>query len=536
MRHSLAILLAVFLLLPATRVLASACNPGPPTGATAPVSTHLRGYPWTFHAPTRMALGVASSLLISDPERGRVVTRDASGRITGSHTVAGKPVGIAVDGQGRIYLGDSDLGRVSVYSQNWESLYELGIGAGEFRLPAAIAVHPDDGRVYVVDSETHQLRVFNGDGSAAFSFGGPGDGAGLFRFPAGIFLDAPAGELFVVDQLNFQVQVFDLQGVYLRCIGGTNASPGSVFGRNRPLNQPQGIWVDASGRVLISDAADGQVKVFDRNGNALATIGAFGIGPGSLRIPMDLVVDEHRRLFVASANNARLEVFGLDDYQDPEAIVPAVLAIEPGVLDRDAPADSLEVTVELPGYRLDAIMPGTLMVNGVPPVSVEAGDADRDRIPDLLGRFDAAALLQTLPLSGDGLLDASAMLNNGFRLEGQARVVVRTSDVDPDRDGVDDPFDLCPGTAAGDLPDIDGCSVVQLCPCAGGAEKAWRNHGHYLVCVIRSAIRIGKLHDLPRRQLRKLVPAPAPRSCGRQQHQVKQPWQHGKVKKQREYR
>ena len=55
-------------------------------------------------------------------------------------------------------------------------------------------------------------------------FGGPGDGDGLFRFPAGIFVDSDAGEVYVVDQLNFQVQIFDLQGIYLRCIGGTNAS------------------------------------------------------------------------------------------------------------------------------------------------------------------------------------------------------------------------------------------------------------------------------------------------------------------------
>ena len=68
---------------------------------------------------------------------------------------------------------------------------------------------------------------------------------------------------------------------------------------------------------MVSDAADGQIKVFDRNGNALATIGEFGAQPGGLRIPMDLVIDGANRLFVAAANNSRLEVFGIDEYQDP---------------------------------------------------------------------------------------------------------------------------------------------------------------------------------------------------------------------------
>jgi len=396
-------------------------------------------------------------------------------------------------------------------------------------LPVAISVHPGDGRIYVVDSGSHQLRVFNSDGSPEFSIGGPGDGEGLFRYPAGIFVDAVAAEIFVVDQLNFRVQVFDLQGVYLRCIGG---STGRSFGPRRSLNQPQGVWVDTAGRVLISDAADGQVKVFDRNGNPLATIGDFGTGPGSLRIPMDLVVDEHQRLFVASANNARLEVFGLDDYQDPESIAPAVLEIEPGIIDRDAPLDSVIVTVELPGYRLDAILLDTLLVNGIPPVSVETGDADRDLNPDLIARFDTAVLLQTLPLSGEGKISASAQLmTSGIQLEGHARVVVLASDTDLDRDGVDDLSDLCPDTVAGELPDLDGCSVTQLCPCEGSAEKSWRNHGQYLVCVIRAAKRVSKQHHLPNRQLKNLVPASARLVCGQREHQVKVHGQHNQVKR-----
>jgi len=100
LRQSLVILLAIFLLLTAGRALADACEPGPPTGASAPVLTHLRSYPWTFHAPTRMALGAASSLFVSDPERERIVIRDAAGRITDSHTLAGRPISVAVDSQG----------------------------------------------------------------------------------------------------------------------------------------------------------------------------------------------------------------------------------------------------------------------------------------------------------------------------------------------------------------------------------------------------------------------------------------------------
>ena len=64
MRQSSAILLAVLLSLLAGRTFASACEVGPATGVEAPVVTHLRAYPWTFRAPTRMALAAGSSYLV----------------------------------------------------------------------------------------------------------------------------------------------------------------------------------------------------------------------------------------------------------------------------------------------------------------------------------------------------------------------------------------------------------------------------------------------------------------------------------------
>lgn len=515
--------LAVFVLLPMGRALAGACEAGTATGAAPPVITHLRSYSWTFHAPTRMALGAGSSLMITDPARQRVITRDMAGRIVDSRRLDGQPVSIAVDAAGRIYVGDGDRGQVRVYSREWEFLYDLGIGAGEFELPVAIAVEPSSGRIYVVDSKAHGVRVFRADGGADFSFGGQGDGDGLFNFPAGIFVDAANAELYVVDQLNFRVQVFDLQGSYLRCIGGTNASPGSFFGRSRPLNQPQGVWVDGAGRVLVSDAADGQVKVFDRNGNALATIGEFGSLPGGLRIPMDLAVDAGNRLFVAAANNARLEVFGLDQFQDPETVAPGVLTVEPGIIDRDALVERIGIALELPGYRLDAIMPGSLQVNGLAPIAVSSGDIDRNLRPELSAEFDAAALAQTLPANGEGRLVASALLNNGLQMEAQALVEVRSSDTDADDDGIDDAFDLCPDTVSATPTDAAGCSVEQACPCGDTNDVAWRNRGHYVVCLLRAAFRVREFNQMPRSQLKTLLPRPAWRQCVQQ---TRRQWRH----------
>jgi hypothetical protein len=47
---------------------------------------------------------------------------------------------------------------------------------------------------------------------------------------------------------------------------------------------------------------------------------------------------------------------------------------------------------------------------------------------------------------------------------------------DSDLDGVPDYLDHCAGTGFGAVVDENGCSIEQLCPCAG----SWKNHGAYL--------------------------------------------------------
>jgi hypothetical protein len=54
---------------------------------------------------------------------------------------------------------------------------------------------------------------------------------------------------------------------------------------------------------------------------------------------------------------------------------------------------------------------------------------------------------------------------------------------DGDGDGVPDSSDACPGTGPGAIIDASGCSIDDLCPCAGVAGVAWGNHGAYVSCI-----------------------------------------------------
>ena len=70
---------------------------------------------------------------------------------------------------------------------------------------------------------------------------------------------------------------------------------------------PAGIAVDPAGRLYVEDRAPPGIKVFDRSGAYIRTIGREGDGPGEYRSPIMAIHDAH--LIVQDPNLARLTVF-----------------------------------------------------------------------------------------------------------------------------------------------------------------------------------------------------------------------------------
>lgn len=485
--------LAAAALLGAAAPATAQCAGGGTPTLPSPAVDHLRAYRASFRSPTHLAVDDLGRVYVADPARGAVVVRAADGRVVATGEGLGRPVSVAADAGGdRIWVGDGADGRVTAYSADWWRLFDLGQGRGELGLPADLALDPATGNVWVADSAAHEVKVYGPSGARLARFGGRGTGAGQFHSPAGIFVDAGAGEVLVADQLNSRIQIFDLDGNFKSCVGVKVGNGKDLF------VMPQGIWADAAGRIYVSDAFEGWVRVVDRQGATLATFGGVGdtgVGPGELTTPTDLVIDPFGRLFVASSTTARLETFGLDAYGDPELFVPAEVVLGPEPL-KPAPGATVAAAIEVPGYRLELVEPASIAANGVPAVagSVAIGDADGDHEPDLGALFDGPALAATLPPEG-GTVRLSGALGR-LELEGLAHLaVVPVDDGDSDGDGIPDAADGCPGTAAAAPTDDGGCSLAQLCPCSGPAPgQEWKNHGQYVSCVAR---RVGDITRPP---------------------------------------
>lgn len=101
----------------------------------------------------------------------------------------------------------------------WRLAEDLRIGAMEGDGPEVFArVHDLEvdayGRIYVLDSQAREIRVFDDAGQNVRTMGGPGSGPGELERPTG-FTWAPTWQLWVEDPGNGRYTVYDTAGAVL---------------------------------------------------------------------------------------------------------------------------------------------------------------------------------------------------------------------------------------------------------------------------------------------------------------------------------
>lgn len=213
-----------------------------------------------------------------------------------------EPIGIAVSRDGRIFVSDGAARKVFVYTRKGAVAGVVG-RAGEFDTPCGIALDERAGRIYVVDSKKHRVRVYTLKRyKYVRTIGSRGiGGKGTFNFPTNAAVDS-RGNLYVVDTGNFRVKVFNKNGDYLRSIGRLGDVPGS-FAR------PKGITVDSEGHIYVVDSAFQNVQIFDAKGTLLLSFGSGGWGPGYFTLPAGMGIDSQDRIYVVDQWPGTVQIF-----------------------------------------------------------------------------------------------------------------------------------------------------------------------------------------------------------------------------------
>jgi hypothetical protein len=163
-----------------------------------------------------------------------------------------RPLGVAVDADGRILVGNDGRDNIEVYDPATGDLVAV-FGEGIVKMPTAITLD-SLGNIYVTDSRSNHVQVFDAAYQPVRTIGMGGVGRDTLKFPIDaeiVYSSGNGEEIFVADQGNDRVQVYDLQGNWRRSLtfegtAGQNCNARSPA-RRRSRGWKPWMWTPTAG-------------------------------------------------------------------------------------------------------------------------------------------------------------------------------------------------------------------------------------------------------------------------------------------------
>jgi hypothetical protein len=209
------------------------------------------------------------------------------------------PVDLTIGGGGQLVVVDRGRAAVDVFDLdgNWRGTHRCA----ELTAPVAIAWDPGQRLYWLADAAAHACIATADLEHVQQQFGERGSAPGQFNYPTALALQPQIG-LIVADAMNFRVQVFDGAGRVVSMFGQKGDAAGD-FAR------PRAVAADSDGHIYVVDNQFENVQVFDRDGRLLLAFGQEGERPGEFALPSGIAIDTQDRIWIADSYNRRVQVF-----------------------------------------------------------------------------------------------------------------------------------------------------------------------------------------------------------------------------------
>ena len=247
------------------------------------------------------------------------------------------PEGVAVDGAGNLYIADRDNHRIRRIDFSGIITTIAGTGVGfsgdggpagvaQLRYPRGIAAD-GDGNLYIGDTGNHRIRWVDASGVITTIAGTGGQGFGgdnglavdaRLLTPERVALDG-AGNVYITDTWNHRIRRVDPFGI-ITTIAGTGEqgkSGDNGLAVAAQFSYPQGVAVDGNGDLYIADTDNHRIRRVDATGTitTIAGTGKQGFrgdgGPAvtaQLSRPESVAVDGLGNVYIADSGNHRIRV------------------------------------------------------------------------------------------------------------------------------------------------------------------------------------------------------------------------------------
>ena len=304
-----------------------------------------------LHFPSGVAVDSSGNLYIADWGNHRIRRIDSSGTIItiagtggsgssgdGGPAVAAQlnlPQGVAADGNGNLYIADTENHRIRRVDTAGTITTLAGTGgtgysgdggpavAAQLNSPSGVALDVA-GNLYIADSENHRIRRIDSSGTIATiagtgaGFSGDDGPAGVaqLRYPRGIAVDGD-GNLYIGDTGNHRIRWVDASGI-ITTIAGTGRqgfSGDNGLAVDARLLTPERVAVDAAGSVYITDTWNHRIRRVDPSGTITTIAGTGELGKSGdngpavaaqFSYPQGVAADGNGNLYIADTGNHRI--------------------------------------------------------------------------------------------------------------------------------------------------------------------------------------------------------------------------------------
>ena len=474
-----------------------------------PGNTDGSGSVAKFNSPRGLTVDGNGYVYVADTQNSAIRKISPDGAVTtlvGPSAGLNRPWAVSVSAQGEVYVADTENHAIRKISASGQMITLAGSsgtagwqdGTGEvarFNRPMGIAVDPS-GNVYVADTGNHTIRKISPEGlvtrvAGQARFAGYADGRvadSMLNTPMGLVV-VPDGSLWVADANNFVLRKL-VDGV-LTTVAGVGGQGGFLDGQGSAarLAGPVGLTTDLLGNVYFSEMNTQYIRKCTSDGRVSLWAGrprSFGVQDGSydevkFYYPAGLAMDAMGNLYVADSGNNIIRL----GRATPKNLVLASLQLRP-LMESILPQPVAEVTIQGdPTGVAMAVSTGFEVRPTADPMKFEvwtSGPCDYEATLFVTFQVSLSRSGGT-PTTLSGLLvmqdDRSEDADGDGLVQSEEQDIYGTSDLrkDTDGDGVNDPMEIADGTNPKDATSYKSLSLglVAYYPFNGNAKDASGN-------------------------------------------------------------